>query len=164
MHRALCTIAFMNKIGVIKGKSEYSTNDHLIITVDGRPLDHFISDFDLGGQHAFKGLVPTLLDWLDNQDERRVVWTRILPAIGQTTIGPILMCPDDCDFSCTIVVAEIKRTEKTIEWKRLGTNISPTNKSVEKMGQEVNWFPGLRFSFDTKDYSDFIDSFKKELV
>ena len=74
------------------------------------------------------------------------------------------MCPDDCDFLCTTVVAEIKRTEDTIEWKRLGTNISPTNKSVEKMGQEVNWFPGLQFSFDTNDYLDCIESFKKELV
>ena len=154
----------MNKIGVIKGKSEYSLNDHLIITVDGRPLDDFINHFDLNGQHLYKGLVPTLLDWLDNQDEKRVVWTRILPAIGQTNIGPILMCPDDCNFLCTTVVAEIKRTEKTIEWTRLGTNASPTNKSVEKMGQEVNWFPGLHFSFDTNNYLDCIESFKKELA
>ena len=46
----------MNKIGVIKGKSEYSLNDHLIITVDGRPLEHFISHFDNGGRHGYKGL------------------------------------------------------------------------------------------------------------
>ena len=30
----------MNKIEAIKGKSEYSKNDHLIIMVDGRPLDY----------------------------------------------------------------------------------------------------------------------------
>jgi len=74
------------------------------------------------------------------------------------------MCPDDCDFSCTTVVAEIKRTDDKVEWKRLGTNTSPTNKSVEKMGQEVSWFPGLQFSFDTNDYLDCIERFKKELV
>lgn len=154
----------MNKIEAIKGKSEHSLNDHLIITVDGRPLDHFIIDFDIHGRHAFKGLVPTLLDWLDNEDERRVVWTRIFPSIGQTTIGPILMCPDDCNFLCTTVVAEIRRTENTIEWRRLGRNVSPTNRSVERMGQEVNWFPGVEFSFDTNDYVACIESFKKELV
>ena len=154
----------MNKIGTIKGKSDYSDNEHLIITIDGRPLDHFISDFDNNGRHGYKGLVPTLLDWLENEDERNVTWTRILPAIGQTTIAPILMCPDDCNFLCTIVVAEIKRTERTIEWKRLGTNASPTNKSVDKMGQEVNWFQGLQFNFAINDYLDCIDSFKKELV
>jgi len=154
----------MNKIQAIKGKSEYSLNDHLIITVDGRPLDHFISDFDLDGRHAYKGLVPTLLDWLDNKDERRIVWERIYPIIGQTTIGPILMCPDDCDFSCTIVVAEIARTENTIEWKRIGINLSPTYKSVEKMGKEVNWFRGLQFTFTITDYLDCIEDFKKELV
>jgi len=32
------------------------------------------------------------------------------------------------------------------------------------MGQEVNWFPRLQFSFDTNHYVDFIESFKKELV
>ena len=62
----------MNKIGVIKGKSEYSTSDHLIITVDGRPLDHFISDFDNNGRHGYKGLVPALLDWLENEDEEEL--------------------------------------------------------------------------------------------
>ncbi len=154
----------MNKIGTIKGKSEYSDNDHLIITIDGRPLDHFISEFDNNRRHGYKGLVPTLLDWLENEDERKVTWTRILPAIGQTTIGPILMCPDDCNFLCTTVVAEIKRTERIIEWTRLGTNASPTNKSVDKIGQEVNWFPVLQFSFETNDYLDCIESFKKELV
>ncbi len=149
----------MNKIGTIKGKSEYSDNDHLIITIDGRPLDHFISDFDNNERHGYKGLVPTLLDWLENEDERKVTWTRILPAIGQTTIGPILMCPDDCNFLCTTVVAEIKRTERTIEWIRLGTNASPTNKSADKMGQEVNWFPVLQFGFDTNDYLDCLERF-----
>jgi len=32
----------MNEIGVIKGKSEYSDNDHLMITIDGRQLDHLM--------------------------------------------------------------------------------------------------------------------------
>jgi hypothetical protein len=154
----------MNQIGTIRGKSEYSANDHLIITVDGRPLDHFISDFDDNGRHRYGGLVPTLLDWLENEDERKLVWTRILPTIGQTTIGPILMCPDDCNFLCTTVVAEIERTGKTIESKRIGTNVSPTNKSVDRMGQEVNWFPGLQFSFDLNDYLGFIERFKRELA
>jgi len=153
----------MNKIRAINGKSEYSLTDHLIITVDGRPLDYFISDFDKNGRHGYKGLVPTLLDWLENEDERKVAWTRILPAIGQMTIGPILMCPDDCNFLCTTVVAQIKRTEKTIEWTRLGENASPTNKSVENMGREVNWFPGVQFDFDINDYLDCLESFKKEL-
>ena len=62
----------MNKIEVIRGKSEYSLNDHLIIAVDGRPRDHGLNDFDLEYRHAYKGLVPTLLDRLDNRDERKL--------------------------------------------------------------------------------------------
>ena len=98
---------FMNRIQAIRGKSEYSLSDHLMIAVDGRPLDQHINVFDIEGRHGYNGLVPTLLDWLESEQERAVVWTRILPEIGATTICPVLMCPDDCDFSCTIVVAEI---------------------------------------------------------
>lgn len=49
-----------------------------------------------------------------------MAWRRILPGENQTTICPILVCPDDNDFSCTLIVAEIRNCGNTIQWKRVG--------------------------------------------
>lgn len=43
-----------------------------------------------------------------------------MPNENETTIYPILMCPDDNDFSCTIIVAEIRNCGDLIQWKQIG--------------------------------------------
>ena len=45
---------------------------------------------------------------------------------------PILSCPDDLDFSCTVIVAEVEKTNKYVLWKRIGT----VNHSIENFEEE----------------------------
>ena len=45
---------------------------------------------------------------------------------------PILLCPEDLDFSCTVIIAEIKKTDKYVIWKRIGQ----INHSIENLEQE----------------------------
>ena len=59
---------------------------------------------------------------------------------------PILMCPDDMDFSCTVIVAEVIKNDKTVTWNRIGsvlrTNWKPEDEQrsgvlmVEKYSDE----------------------------
>ena len=42
---------------------------------------------------------------------------------------PILSCPDDMDFSCIVIVAEIEKTDEFVYWKRIGT----VNHSIERL-------------------------------
>ena len=45
---------------------------------------------------------------------------------------PILLCPDDLDFSCTVIIVEIEKTDKNVIWKRIGK----INHSIENLEEE----------------------------
>jgi hypothetical protein len=110
----------------------------------------------------FKDLIPTLVSWMDNNDEKEVVWKRILPETNKVTICPILMCPDDNDFSCTLIVAEIENLGNIIRWNKLGLD-QTTEFEAEKIGTTVDWFNDIvSFEFEKTDYLLMLDSFKKQ--
>jgi len=91
--------------------SEYAQEPHGVITIDGEPLDHLIarhiSDDDQT-RTSYVGLVPTMLDWLEDPNERRLVWRRVLAEEGRRQAVPILMCPDDVDLWCTVIIADVE--------------------------------------------------------
>ncbi len=54
----------------------------------------------------FSGLVPTMPDWIFMESERQFVLERYyLQADGVRF--PILMCPDDCDLWCTLIITDV---------------------------------------------------------
>lgn len=66
---------------------------------------------------------------------------------------PLLLCPDDCDFSCVVIVAEVKKTESHVYWKRIGK----VNHSIELFEEEKQH--GIAFvdaytDDDWKEYND----------
>lgn len=66
---------------------------------------------------------------------------------------PILSCPDDLDFSCTVLVAEIEKTYRCVYWKRIGR----VNHSAEHFAEEKQH--GIVFAdgysdADWKQYGD----------
>ncbi|WP_124033404.1 hypothetical protein [Herpetosiphon llansteffanensis] len=54
------------------------------------------------------------------------VWERVLALEETPTIVPFLMCPDDCDFSCTIIVVEVIASATTVSWQRVGYAVGET--------------------------------------
>lgn len=92
----------MNRLEVFEAPSKYIEEPHKVLAVDGSPLDEILDaarpDCNL------LGLVPALLDWLSDREERLLVRERILPAIGRSAIAPLLMCPDDLDLSSSALV------------------------------------------------------------
>lgn len=100
----------MNKIEGIQDKSDYEAYwDFINYRIDGYWLDEKLDE--LYPNNMYDGLIPTLVYWMELEDEKAVVWNRILPNENETSICPILMCPDDNDFSCALIVAEIKNCE-----------------------------------------------------
>jgi hypothetical protein len=127
----------MNSIEAIQDIGDYEdAQDFLNYKIDGYWLDEQLETLYPG--NMYKGLVPTLLDWMERQDEQAVVWKRILPVENTTEICPILMCPDDNDFSCTIIVAEIINCGDVVQWKRLGLD-KTKEWDAEKVGATVDW-------------------------
>lgn len=149
----------MNKIEGKWDKSDYEGyEDFINFYIDDYWLDEKIDE--LYPNNMYKGLIPTLVPWMDRKDEEIIVWNRILPNINHISICPILMCPDDCDFSCTLIVAEIQNYGSFIQWKKLG--IDKTDEwNAEKVGSKVEWFNGFKeLNFEINDYISMLDSFK----
>ena len=66
---------------------------------------------------------------------------------------PLLLCPDDCDFSCVVIVAEVEKTDSHVYWKRIGK----VNHSIELFEEEKQH--GIAFvdaytDGDRKEYND----------
>ena len=153
----------MNKISAVLDKSDYEGYwDYLNYNIDNYWLDEKLDE--LFPDNMYKGLIPTLVYWMEIEKEKKVVWERILPKENQTTLCPILMCPDDNDFSCTIIIAEItNQKNRVIKWKRLGLD-KTQEYEAEKIGTSVEWF--LKFEeleFEYNEYIQMVENFKNRL-
>ena len=155
----------MNKIEATWDKSDYEIyDDFLNIKVDGTFIDELVDNSYPGND--YKGTVPTLLFWMEWENERQIVWDRILPKNNETTVCPILMCPDDCDFSCTIIVVRITRTNDQVIWEQLGSNLAKTTfQTPELVGTEVKWFEKIEpMTFELSDYEQVVSRFREQLI
>ena len=152
----------MNTIKAKVDKSDYEIyDDFMNIEIDGYWLDEKLDE--LYPKRMFKGLIPTLLFAMEIDKEKEVVWNRINPTENTTTICPILMCPDDCDFSCTLIIAEVEDCENTVKWHRLGID-KTIEYNAEKVGSEVEWFDKVNsFEFKKSDYEVMITQFQNQL-
>jgi hypothetical protein len=153
----------MNDFTVQKLKTEFVEKEHLSILIDDTPLDLLIADEDENGEVHSVGLVPTLLDWLTDENERKVTWDRILPADGKKTIAPILMCPEDRDLICTVVVAEVETRGTAVIWRRIGIDIGKKTGKPENVGKKVEWLELPEFKFPLSDYKKAIGQFSSAL-
>ncbi len=153
----------MNKIEGILDKSDYEDYwDFINYHIDGYWLDEKLDE--LYPEQSYKGLIPTLVYWMDRNDEKEVVWKRILPDENETSVCPILMCPDDNDFSCTLIVAEIRNCGDIIQWKQLGSD-KTSEWEAEKVGSTVEWFDQIQeLNFSKEDYLAMLEIFKQRLL
>ncbi len=152
----------MNSIKGLLDKSDYEGYyDCINFYIDDYWLDEKLDELYPGS--VYKGLIPTLVYWLDRESENKVVWERILPIENEISVCPILMCPDDCDFSCTLIVAEIQNYGEFIQWKRLGID-ETRDWDAERAGTKVKWFDHFKeVNFRITDYLEMIDEFKDQL-
>lgn len=150
----------MNRIKAKIDKSKYGYNDFLNYRIDEYWLDEKLEELYPGSWYG--GTIPTLSFGMEIEKEEKIVWERILPSENQTTNCPILMCPDDNDFSCMIIIAEIKNKRESIEWSRLGID---QTKAFEpsKIGTTVNWFDKIAsLKFSKSDYLKMVEAFKSK--
>ena len=144
-------------IRVCDYRSRFCTEPHLNLWIEGEPLQEWLRR--LVPEAEVDGLVPAWLDWLIDEREQEIVRKRIWPKVGSTQRVPILICPDDLDFSCAVVIAEVSSTEEEVVWERLGLDATPW-KNVGEIGREVNWFsiPSKRFPRD--GYLECVERFR----
>jgi len=150
----------MNQIEAKIDKSDYEIYpDFLNILIDNIWLDELLQNCK---RDAIKGTIPTLCFGMEDCRQEEVVWQRFFPETGETMICPILMCPDDNDFDCICIVAEIHNNGQTIMWQRIGDDGSDIT-DAKNVGTNVKWFQDFqRLEFSIADYSAVFSDFKKQ--
>jgi len=129
----------VNKIEVVSMKSEYCKVEHHNIVIDDTPLDlllhsHYPSNHLLG-------LIPTIIDWVDDPKQKELIIERFNSANIEFVL-PILMCPDDCDLWCTVIVAYVIKVDGFITWKHIGIDKSTREDLLQgygSLGAKVDW-------------------------
>ena len=133
----------MNRITVEMQRTKGIRVEHPVILIDGIPLDLYIHN--LYPDNLFLGLIPTITDWLWLKEEAELILS-LYYSDQNKVILPILMCPDDLDLSCTIIVAEVIKSDIEVVWNRIGVNKSQLGTPI---GTEVVWLelvPEMKFN------------------
>jgi hypothetical protein len=143
--------------------TEFVCDPHLVIAIDGVPLDRILSA--ACPHQKLNGLVPAMLDWIHDNRERQIVWQRILPAHATRSIAPVLICPDDLDLRCSVIVADVTSTADAVVWQRLGLDHSEPDELPENIGTKVEWLGGVGpFTFDRVEYKRMVDTFRRSTI
>lgn len=66
---------------------------------------------------SFFGLCPAWSKELDWAGDIRFVWSVIEM---DSAVLPLLLCPEDLDFSCIVIVVEVEKTKDFVYWNRIG--------------------------------------------
>lgn len=147
----------MNKLEIRKTiiPSGYETT---VFFVDGKPLYEYISEwlFDK----------PALLDSISPVDDLAISWTDHYDYEGDArfmkyvlsqnkAITPILSCPDDYDFSCIVIVADVSSQGNQVIWKRIG-KVNHSEESFEEEKRSGILFTEAYTDDDWKRYGDSI--------
>lgn len=96
-----------------------------VLAVDGVPLNEWLSlssfckqaDVEPSGVHVS---VPAQ-GWLYDQIAQQNAWALLKPTDWDgSTVVPVLVCPDDMDLSCNVIVVEQSVEQNKVIWRRFG--------------------------------------------
>ncbi len=106
----------------VKTRYDYP-EDYWII--DGVPVVEYLDDFVKEGRcpglavfGSMLGLMPAWNGELLQKWENDFIW-ELVDSPEELNI-PILVCEDDCDLSCIVIVVKIRKAEDRVYWDRLG--------------------------------------------
>jgi len=151
----------------------YEEDESPFIFINGVRLDEMLSKIN----GDFFGLYPS---WqargygfvLEEAEKKYVLYKSGLDKGVQ--ILPILLCPDDWDFFCTVILVEVIPSEDTVIWNRFGLDISEDRCKYDEEGNyldkndnvmielfdKIQWYSEIKpFVFDRKEYENCIKIF-----
>lgn len=110
----------MDEIAVGRIKTGYGyLEDYWLI--NGEPITAYVDRQKTDSLSVFGSLLGLLPAWsgrLTQTWENDFVWELVdSPEEGNV---PILVCEDDCDLSCILIVAHIRKERSTVHWDSIG--------------------------------------------
>lgn len=113
----------MNHIEIKKIQTIHGYEENYWV-IDGKTLPEYLSvwtaeseDDYLKAFGSFGGMCPAWNKDMDWAGDVRFVWKLIEM---DKTILPLLLCEEDPDFSCVVIVVEVEKTDDFIFWNRIG--------------------------------------------
>lgn len=112
----------LHRIDAIYHQAKFSRSSCAWLTIDGVAIEQWLSTHLKEPDVAMLGLS---LMWLLDEEEDALAKRRFIPGEdGTSTIVPLLVCSDDMDFDCTVLVAEQVVEGETVRWTRFGWSAS----------------------------------------
>lgn len=149
----------MNTISTIISRPKFASTEQPVLAIDDVPVYEWVNSqiYDADGNDATPTLVPAQT-WLYDEDESRIAWQLLDPTHEGSTVVPLLVCPDDMDLSCTVVVVEQIVDKQNVEWRRFGLLINHINGVVTS----VRWSESAqRAIFDRTQFEEAFLKFKR---
>ncbi|MNE71150.1 hypothetical protein D3C80_1669990 [compost metagenome] len=146
----------INLLSIASHKSKYSSGFYPTFAIDGVPLEVWLprqnpaAEFDLVAAHS----------GLYSDEDNLLIWDRIYStAPGWKTLVPLLVCSDDLDLTCTVIVAEQCAHEHQVQWGRFGL----LKDSIALENTDVDWFDAMpSVIFERSNYHSVLDEFRKQ--
>ena len=148
---------YMNTLEIkrLKTPSDYETD---VFVIDGKPLYEYLIEWLNGNEQLL--YKPDVLEicWTNDYDfEGDAKFMRYVLS-QNAAITPILSCPDDFDFSCTVVVVDVVKQDDIVIWKRIGK----INHSKEIFEEEKKHGILDLYSYTEKDWEKYGDNIALE--
>lgn len=147
----------MTGISVLMHQSKFANSVHPVLAINGVSLDVWLNS--KLNEPDILNLVPAQ-GWLIEDQDLEIAWRRLTPhEAGCSTIVPLLICPDDLDFGCTVVVAEQEVTTDEVIWRRFGFALDHLG---DQVGATVKWFEfNVSVRFNRSDFQQAVIELKK---
>ncbi|WP_295475656.1 hypothetical protein [uncultured Pseudomonas sp.] len=145
-----------NLLSIASHKSKYSIGFYPTFAIDAVPLEVWLSRHN---QETELHLVSAH-SGLHSDDDTCLIWDRIYStAPGWKTLVPLLVCSDDLDLTCTVIVTEQHADEQHIHWRRFGL----LRDSITLQSPTVDWYESIpSLTFERLQFQNVLDSFRKQ--
>ena len=114
----------MNSITVNNVKTCYDYSEYYWL-IDDKPVTYYLDECiqnnpasELSNMGSMLGLLPAWGGELEWQWENDFIW-EMVDSCEELNV-PILVCEDDCDLSCIVIVAHIRKDNDKVFWERIG--------------------------------------------
>ncbi|MGR6655041.1 hypothetical protein [Pseudomonas mosselii] len=145
-----------NRLSIASHKSKYSQGYYPTFAIDGSPLEVWLprqnadAEFHLVAAHS----------GLHSDEDSLLIWDRIYStAPGWKTLVPLLVCSDDLDLTCTVIVAEQCAGEHAVHWSRFGL----LKDLITVEAPAVDWFDAIPcLTFERSHFHSVLDEFRMQ--
>ncbi|NUT80068.1 hypothetical protein THH46_19540 [Pseudomonas sp. NA13] len=126
------------------------------LTIDDVAIEQWLASHLNDASVALLGLS---LMWLMDEEEDAIARRRFIPGEdSSSTLVPLLVCSDDMDFDCTVLMVEQVIDGDTVHWRRFGWSVS----GKLEVGISTRWnAENHPVSFSLKEFRAALETFDK---